>query len=119
MRRSREAGQATIELVTLVPMMLGVALVVVQVAIVGAVLVMTESAARAGARADGQTCNGLEVADAAPPRWLRDDSEPFRTSFGPSTTTIEVRTEIPVLFTGMSLPRPVVRSATFPRTGDC
>jgi hypothetical protein len=118
-RRSREAGQATIELVTLVPMLLGVALVVVQVAIVGAVLVMTESAARAGARTAGQCGDGVAVARNAQPGWLRQETTPLRRPSAPDTRTIEVRTDIPVLFSGMSLPRPVVRSATFPRTGDC
>lgn len=119
MTRRTDDGQATIELVGLVPTLLFVALLVVQVAIVGAVLVITEGAARTGARAQGAYCNGVFVAEQAPPRWLRDDSRALRLSSPTDTVTIEVRTSVPVLFSRLTIPSPVVRSATFPVTGDC
>lgn len=103
----------------MVPMLLMVALLVVQVAILGSILVITESAARSGARAEGQSCNGVFVAEQAPPRWLQDESLALRMSSPPDTVTIEVRSSVPVLFSGLSIPAPVVRSATFPVTGDC
>lgn len=117
--RRDDRGQATIELVGVVPAMLFAALLVVQVGVVGAVLVTTESAARAGARAQGQSCNGLQVAEQAPPGWLQDESTAQLAGGSDDTVTVEVRTEVPVLFTGLALPAPVTRSATFPRTGDC
>ena len=117
--RGGDGGQATIELVGVVPVLLFVALLVVQVGVVGAVLVTTESAARAGARAQGQTCNGVQVAEQAPPGWLQDESTAQLTGGPADTVTVEVRTAVPVLFTGLALPAPVTRRATFPRTGDC
>ena len=114
-----DRGQATIELVGIVPAMLFAALLVLQVGVVGTVLVTTESAARAGARAQGQTCNGVQVAEQAPPGWLQDESAAQLVGGPDDTVTVEVRTQVPVLFSGLTLPAPVTRRATFPRTGDC
>ena len=114
-----DRGQASIELVGIVPGLLVAALLVVQVGVVGTVLVSTESAARAGARAEGQTCNGVQVAEQAPPGWLQDESAARRVGSPDDTVTVEVSTRVPVLFSRLALPGPVTRSATFPRTGDC
>ena len=49
---------------------------------------------------------------------VRDGTEADVTASG-GVARAEVRIRVPVLFSGLELPRPVTREATFPVTGRC
>jgi hypothetical protein len=70
-RSTDQSGQASVELVAVIPALLLVALIAVQLALTGYALWSAAAAARAGARADYVGGDGREVARAALPRELR------------------------------------------------
>lgn len=120
MRRTRRGddGQASIELVALLPLMLLTGALVVQLALAGYCLVAAENAARVGARAASLCEDGSAAGQQAPPGWLRDELSVAVGSSG-GAARAEARTGVPVLFTSVQLPVTITRDAEFPLTRDC
>jgi Flp pilus assembly pilin Flp len=73
--RDRESGQASVELVAVLPALLLCALIAVQLAIVGYGLWSSATAARAGARAAYVNGDAERAARSAVPGALRRDAE--------------------------------------------
>jgi hypothetical protein len=70
-----DRGQASVELVAVVPFLLISALIAAQLALAGYSLWSAGNAARAGARAENVGDDGVAAARRALPGLLRDDSE--------------------------------------------
>ena len=68
-----ERGQATVELLAALPTLLLVALVALQLLVVGYALTLADGAAEAGALALASGSSAAEAARAALPGWAEDD----------------------------------------------
>ena len=68
-------GQASVELVAVIPFLLVATLIAAQLALAGYALWSAGTAARAGARAQNVGDDGAAAARRALPRMLRDDAE--------------------------------------------
>jgi hypothetical protein len=98
MSRSRgdpARGQASVELIIILPILLAALLAVAQLAVAGYALWSAGDAARAGARADHVGGDAEDAALSALPFWLEDDAE-VETA-GP----IEVSVRAPALLPGI------------------
>jgi hypothetical protein len=71
-RRGAEAGQATVELAVLAPLLVAVVLAAAQLLAAGAARVLADHAAEAGAVALLQGADPVDAARAALPGWSRD-----------------------------------------------
>jgi hypothetical protein len=114
-RRQGEDGQAAIELLGLLPILLLVGLAVLQTLMVAQAAVATEQAARAAARVamveDGQ--GGIEAAAAASlPSWLRPSASTTWPSGDRHRVRVEVR--VPVVVPGISATLDLHRTAEMP-----
>jgi pilus assembly protein CpaE len=74
-RRGAEAGQATVELVGLLPLLVAIALGVTQLLGAGAARELADHAAEAGAVALLQNADAADAARAAVPGWARERLE--------------------------------------------
>jgi hypothetical protein len=115
LRRLRsEAGQATIEMLSALPVLFIGGLLVWQLCLVGIVLTSAQSAARTGARALSR--------GAGPPGAQRAAHDALRSAFrdGSEITaggdTIRVKVRVPLLVPGINLPLKFVESASMPNT---
>jgi pilus assembly protein CpaE len=99
-----DAGQASVELVAVIPALIVCALVAAQLGLAGQALWSAGAAARAGARAEHVGDDGVAAATRALPGALRDGA---RVSAGPP---VRVRVRVPSLIPG--LPRFDVDAAT-------
>ena len=95
MSRRAEAGQATIELVGALPLLVAVALAAGQVLSAGLARELADHAAEAGAVASLQDADPADAARRALPGWARD-----RISVRVSAGAVEVRLRPPVLIPG-------------------
>jgi hypothetical protein len=91
--RRGESGQASVELVAMVPVVLLVGAVAWQLALAGQTAWLTAHAARAAARADTVGSNATEAARSALPRSLEHELEVERLRRG----AVRVSVQIPVL----------------------
>lgn len=103
-RAARQSGQAAVELVVAIPVLLAVLALVGQLAVAGYALWSAAAAARAGARAAEVGGDAEAAARSALPGWLADDAEVD--AAGP----VEVRVEAPGLVPGV--PALPLRAAT-------
>jgi len=106
--RDRERGQASVELVALLPALLLCALIAVQLAVVGYGLWSSATAARAGARAEYVDGDADRAARSAVPRALRRDAEVR----GGSAVVVSLRP--PGLVPGLRAPATRARTALDP-----
>jgi hypothetical protein len=93
--RGRLSGQASVELVAVIPFLLVAVLIAAQLALAGYALWSAGTAARAGARAENVGDDGAAVARRALPGVLRDDAD---VSSGPP---VRVRVSPPSLLPGL------------------
>jgi hypothetical protein len=100
LRQGGQAGQATIELVAMVPVVLLVGAVVWQLALAGQTAWLTANAARAAARADAVGRGAAEAARSALPGSLEDELEVERLSRG----GVRVSVKVPLLLRGWRTP---------------
>jgi hypothetical protein len=105
-----ESGQAAVELVVVVPLLIALVAVVAQLCIAGYALWSAGDAARAGARAAHVGGNAEAAALSALPGWLETGAEVD--DAGP----VEVRVEAPALLPGV--PPIPVSAATELGAGD-
>jgi hypothetical protein len=110
--RTRESGQASVELVAILPALLLCAAIAVQLAIVGYGLWSSANAARAGARAEYVGGESGRAARSAVPTQLRRDAE-VRQGDG-----VGVRLEPPSLVPGVAAPTARARTELDPEAGD-
>jgi len=102
--RRPDAGQASVELIAVIPALLLCVLIAAQLGLAGEALWSAGAAARAGARAEHVGDDGVAAAKRALPGALRDGA---RVSAGPP---VSVRVRVPSLIPG--LPRFDVDAAT-------
>jgi hypothetical protein len=95
---AESAGQASVELVSILPALAVCLLIAAQAVAAGWALWTAGNAARAGARAEHVGGDGVEVATRALPRPLRRDAE-VRSGDG-----LRVTVRVPSLFPGASMP---------------
>ena len=104
------AGQATVELVTMIPYLFLVALLVWEILLLTFVATSAENAARNGSRAETIGDDGGEVAVESLTSWLQDDTE-----VSVSGTRVTVSVEAPVIIPGLSTDSFLItRSAELP-----
>jgi hypothetical protein len=106
-----EAGQASVELVAMVPVILLVGAVAWQLALAGHTAWLTAHAARAAARADAVGDRPEEAARSALPRSLEDDLEVERLARG----GVRVSVKVPLLMRQWDAPLRVGASASLGR----
>lgn len=99
-RTGAQSGQASIELVAMVPVVLLVGAVLWQLAVAGHTAWLTANAARAAARADVVGRGAAEAARSALPRSLEDELEVERLSRG----GVRVSVRVPLLLRRWSSP---------------
>ena len=108
-----EQGQASVELVAAVPLVLAVGAIAWQLALAGHTAWMTSHAARAGARADAVGADATAAARSALPAGLRRGLEVRRLPRG----GVRVRVRIPTLLYRWRSPARVGATASLGRTG--
>jgi len=117
-RRANDGGQASLELLGLLPLLLLALLAALQIAFAVSAVQSTTAAARAAARAASQNpgsaqAQASDAARAAVPGWLRD-----RVSVGAASYpggNVNVSTDIPLVIPLLGVSGPsVTRSAWFP-----
>jgi hypothetical protein len=106
-----ETGQASVELVAMVPVVLMVGAVAWQLALAGHTAWLTAHAARAAARADAVGDRPVEAARSALPRSLEDDLEVERLRRG----GVRVSVRVPLLMRGWNAPVRVGAAASLGR----
>lgn len=94
--RGRESGQATVELVALLPVFVAVALAILQALAAGAAAELADHAAQTGAVALAQGRDGAAAARKGLPGWARG-----RMDVSVSGTRVRVRLEPPALLPGL------------------
>jgi hypothetical protein len=109
--RAAERGQASIELVAMVPVVLLVGAVVWQLALAGQTAWLTANAARVAARADAVGRGTTEAARSALPRTLEDGLEVERLRRG----GVRVSVKVPLLLTTWKSPLRVSAEASLGR----
>jgi hypothetical protein len=108
LRRRAEAGQASIELVAMVPVVLLVAAVVWQLALAGHTAWLAANAARVAARADAVGRGPAEAARSALPRSFEDELEVERLAGG----GVRVSVQVPLLIRRWDAPLRVAAGAS-------
>jgi hypothetical protein len=109
--RGAQGGQASIELVAMVPVVLLVGAVVWQLALAGQTAWLTANAARVAARADAVGRGTTEAARSALPRTLEDGLEVERLRRG----GVRVSVKVPLLLTPWKSPLRVAAVASLGR----
>jgi hypothetical protein len=109
--RAAQGGQASIELVAMVPLVLLVGAVVWQLALAGQTAWLTANAARVAARADAVGRGTTEAARSALPRSLEDELEVERLPRG----GVRVSVRVPLLLTPWKAPLRVAAVASLGR----
>lgn len=97
MAEGREAGQAQIELLASIPVLMLAGLIAAQLLLVGWAQSLADGAAEAGALAVADGRPPEEVARAALPGWSRERSEIAVTEAGTVTVRLEPPALLPVL----------------------
>jgi TadE-like protein len=110
-RPGPEAGQASVELVAILPVVLLVGAVVWQLALAGHTAWLTAHAARAAARADAVGRAPAEAARSALPRSLEDELEVERLAQG----GVRVSVQVPLLLRQWETPLRVAAAASLGR----
>ena len=108
-----ERGQASVELVAAMPLVLAVGAIAWQLALAGHTAWMTAHAARAGARADVVGADAAAAARSALPAGLRRGSVVQRMRGG----GVRVRVRVPALLYRWSSPASVGATASLGRAG--
>jgi hypothetical protein len=111
LHRAAQGGQASIELVAMVPVVLLVGAVVWQLALAGQTAWLTANAARVAARADVVGRGTTEAARSALPRSLEDGLEVERLPRG----GVRVSVKVPLLLTPWKSPLRVAAVASLGR----
>jgi hypothetical protein len=111
LRWSAQSGQATVELVAMVPVVLLVGALVWQLALAGHTAWLAANAARAGARADAVGRGTEEAARSALPGSLEDELEVERLSGG----GVRVSVKVPLLLRRWRTPVRVAAAASLGR----
>ncbi len=110
-RRRGEAGQATVEMLSAMPVLLIAGLLIWQMCLVGVVLTSAQNAARTGARVQSRGGDGRSAAEHALRSAFRDGAD--ITADGES---VRVKVSVPLIVPGLDLPLRFVESATIPNT---
>jgi hypothetical protein len=110
-RHHLQAGQASVELVATMPVVLLVGAVAWQLALAGHTAWLTAHAARAAARADAVGRGPAEAARSALPRSLEDELEVERLARG----GVRVSVQVPLLMRGWNAPVRVAAAASLGR----
>jgi hypothetical protein len=111
LHRAAQGGQASIELVAMVPVVLLVGAVIWQLALAGQTAWLTANAARVAARADVVARDTTEAARSALPRSLEDGLEVERLPRG----GVRVSVKVPLLLTPWKSPLRVAAVASLGR----
>lgn len=115
-RERHDAGQATVDLVGVVVLVLLAAVLCVQAVTMAQVFSTTQAAVRDAARAASTGADGRAAFDAKAPEWVRVES--FEVHRDADEVVVEARVRLPLLGRGGDVGGVTVeRSATFPR-GD-
>jgi pilus assembly protein CpaE len=112
-RLRSQAGQASVELVAVLPFVLLVGLVLWQLAVAGEAVWLCGNAARVAARAEAVGRSGLEAARSAVPAGLRDGLRVKRDAAG----RVRVRLAVPILVHAWRAPLDVAATAKLPSGG--
>jgi hypothetical protein len=104
----RQAGQASVELVAMLPVVLLVGALAWQLAVAGHTAWLTAHAARAAARADAVGRSPAEAARSALPRSLEDEVEVRRLERG----GVKVSVQVPLLLRSWDAPVRVAASSS-------
>jgi pilus assembly protein CpaE len=110
--RSPTGGQASVELVALLPVLVLVGAVVVQLVVAGHALWLCSNAARVAARAALVGGDAEAAARSALPSSLEDG---LRVRAGEGLVEVVIR--LPLLVPGLHNPLPIVAAARFPGVG--
>lgn len=113
-RRRRERGSVTLELLSLLPLVLLLTLTVFQVVVTAATATAAQNAARSASRTAAMGGgNPVAAARSSLPSWLRPGAQ-----ITVSGTSSKVRVRVPLVVPGLSVGAITVsRDAVFPRTG--
>ncbi len=111
-RRGIAAGQASVELVAILPAIVFAVLILAQGVSAGWAVWSAGNAARAGARAEEVGADGEAVARRALPGRIRDGAE-IEAGDG-----VRVRVRVPALLPGIELPRISASSRLTPESGE-
>jgi TadE-like protein len=106
-----ERGQATVELLSALPLLIIAALLVWQMLLVGIVMTSASNAARTGSRAVSLSGDGERAARNALRPAFRRGSE-----ISVNGTSVRVRVAMPLIVPGVHLPVHLSSTATMPRT---
>jgi len=106
-----EDGQAALEFVGLLPVMLVCALAALQLLLTGYAVQAEDGAVRTAAREAARGGDAAAAARAGVPGWLARGMEPVQVS----GETVTVRVHVPVLIPGLDVGPVLTRSATFHR----
>jgi hypothetical protein len=110
-KRRGERGQATVELLSTLPLLIIAALLVWQMLLVGIVMTSASNAARTGSRAASLSGDGEQAARNALRPAFRHGSQ-----ITVNGTSVRVRVAMPLIVPGVSLPVHLSSTATMPRT---
>ena len=109
--RRGERGQATVELLSTLPLLIIAALLVWQLLLVGIVMTSASNAARTGSRAASLSGDGAKAArNALRPAFRRGSQVTV------DGTSVRVRVSMPLIVPGVHLPVHLSSTATMPHT---
>jgi hypothetical protein len=108
----RQEGQATVEFLGALPLLVIAALLVWQLVLFGTVMTSAQNAARTGSRAASLHSDGEKAAMNALRPSFRDDAKVTQTPDG----RVQVKVKVPLLVPGIPLPLSVTEDATIPDT---
>lgn len=106
-----EGGQATVEMLSALPILILAGLLIWQMCLVGIVLTSAQNAARTGARVQSRGGDGQAAATNSLRAAFRKGSD--ITAAG---DTVRVKVNVPLLVPGLNLPLHFVESASIPNT---
>jgi hypothetical protein len=109
-----ELGQASVELVAVVPFVLLVTLVALQLAVVGQTAWLCANAARVAARAEAVGRDGAAAARSALPGTLEHGLKVSRAAHG----VVRVEVRMPILLRRWTVPVPISAAAGLPGGGQ-
>lgn len=113
LRRLRgEAGQASVEFLGALPLLVIAALLVWQLVLFGTVMTSAQNAARTGSRAASLHSDGTKAAYNALRPAFRDHADVSTAPDG----TVKVKVRVPLLVPGIPLPLSVTEDASIPDT---
>ncbi|MFD5803013.1 TadE/TadG family type IV pilus assembly protein [Streptomyces sp. NPDC127020] len=111
--RARDRGQAAIEYLGFVPILIIVGMAVVQLGLIAYTAQQAGTAARAGARSASLQESAQGACAAAVSSWLADGTDCLPPSYGGDEVTVTATVDIPSIVPGWDFD-PATRTATMP-----